>query len=497
MDRLLTAPTKPEPGEWERCAADVVHWADTYLWTYDPRLLPADPFIRFRLFPVQADLFRWIEERMRRRESGLLEKSRGVGASYICIGFALHGWLFDSGFSAGFGSAKLELVDRLGDPDTLFEKLRILLYHLPTWQMPTGFDRSRHDNFARLVNPATGATITGQGGDQIGRGGRKSIYFIDESAFIEHADLLDRSLAETTNVRIDVSTPNGPGNAFWRRRHSGAVPVFTFHWRSDPRKTEVWAAQKRAEIGEVAWAQEYDIDYAASVEGICIPAKWVRAAINLALPRISSGFPLIAGFDVAARGASKSVVIARRGPAVLEPRSWSRCNTTESAWRAIDFCRAFGTEVLNFDAIGLGEGVRGVYESAERPLGVEANGIVWGQPATETEWPNGLTSREMFANLRAELWWILRVRCEKAYEYSLWLAGEEGGKEHPGDEMISLPADAELIAQLSLPLIRRTETGKIKIESKEDMAKRGVASPDYADALALTFAPRAAPWEIG
>ncbi len=53
--------------------------------------------------------------------------------------------------------------------------------------------------------------------------------------------------------------------------------------------------------------------------------------------------------------------------------------------------------------------------------------------------------------------------------------------------MISLPDCPELIAELSLPLAERTETGKIKLESKDRMRARGVKSPDYADALALAF----------
>src|SRR4029077_16023889 len=137
--------------------------------------------------------------------------------------------------------------------------------------------REKHALFCKIINPVNGSTISGEGGDNIGRGGRTGIYFIDESAFIEHADLIDQSLEGNTACRIDVSTPNGPGNPFAQRRFSGKYPVFSMHWRDDPRKTEAWAEKRKAKVGPVVWASQYEIDYSASIEGICIPAAWVRA----------------------------------------------------------------------------------------------------------------------------------------------------------------------------------------------------------------------------
>ena len=53
--------------------------------------------------------------------------------------------------------------------------------------------------------------------------------------------------------------------------------------------------------------------------------------------------------------------------------------------------------------------------------------------------------------------------------------------------MISVPNHPELIAQLSLPIYMSTEQGKVQIESKDDMRRRGIESPDFADALVLAF----------
>src|SRR2546423_1882749 len=96
--------------ERERCRRDPVHWINTWVWTYDPRA----PLTRmpFDLFPRQAELIRWLQERETTKTDGLIEKSREVGATWLCAAYQLHGWIFREGFAGGFGSNKLEKVDR-------------------------------------------------------------------------------------------------------------------------------------------------------------------------------------------------------------------------------------------------------------------------------------------------------------------------------------------------------------------------------------------------
>jgi phage terminase large subunit len=456
----------------------VLHWVGRWCWTYDPRervtRLPFDPF------PKQAEFLLWLAERERLQEGGLVEKSRDMGASWLCCAYAMHGWLFRPGYQVGFGSRKLEYVDERGDPKCIFEKLRLLLENLPGWMYPRGFRWNEHSCHAKLLNPETGASVTGEGGDNIGRGGRSSVYFLDEAAFVERPALVDRALSQTTRVRVDVSTPNGPGNGFAEKRFSGRLPVFTFHWRDDPRKGEAWYARERARLDPVTVAQEIDIDYAASVEGITVPAPWVRAAVGLALP---PGAEAVAGLDIAEEGRDRSVLVCRRGPVVLPPEDWGQCNTTETARRARDKCERLGVTVLRYDSVGVGAGVRGAFASMDPPPAFRPVAVNGGESPTEQRWPDGKTSKERFANLRAESHWLLRVRFEKAYEF------REKGVAHPPDEMISIPNHPRLIAELSQTLHHSTETGKIKLESKEDMARRGVKSPDFADALALAFSP--------
>jgi phage terminase large subunit len=480
----LNASPRLQAVEMALCSQDVCDWLSRWGWTLDPREAAAGrpAVLPFAPFPRQVELLRWLESRESAQEDGLVEKSREVGVTWLCCAFALHRWLFRRGYKVGFGSRKLELVDRKGDPDSIFEKLRFLLDNLPAWMLPPGFDPGRHAVEAKLINPHNGSTITGEGGDEIGRGGRCSVFFVDEAASLPHPQLADAALSQTTRIRIDVSTPKGPGNPFARKRFSGRCPVFTFHWKQDVRKGQDWYAKECARLGDaVLIAQELDIDYSASVEGIAIPGAWVRAAVGLQLPPSRE---TVAGWDVAEEGRCKNVLIARKGPVVLPPLDWGHLNTTEGAWKAADEAERLGASALYYDVVGPGMGVKGTFASGGRRLRFVPVGVNGGDRPTETLWPDGRTSRERFHNLRAELWWLLRCRFERAYEHVTQ------GRAHRPEDMVSVPDHPQLIAQLSLPLWRQTDRGRLKLESKEDMRRRGVQSPDFADALALAFAPR-------
>ena len=76
----------------------------------------------------------------------------------------------------------------------------------------------------RLLNPANDATIIGEAGDNIGRGGSCSLFFVDEAAYLEHPALIEAALTATTDVRIDISTPcNGSLFNEWARRSCDQV----------------------------------------------------------------------------------------------------------------------------------------------------------------------------------------------------------------------------------------------------------------------------------
>lgn len=155
-----------------RPAEFIMHWCDTY----NPRK-QTDKWMPFVLFERQREFIDFIEGLRRDGESGLVEKCRDVGASWLCVAYSVWCLIFLKDDSTGWGSRKQDLVDRIGDMDSLFEKMRVLYNRLPdVWKV----GRVK-DGLMKITNEENGASITGESGDNIGRGGRKSRYFKDEA----------------------------------------------------------------------------------------------------------------------------------------------------------------------------------------------------------------------------------------------------------------------------------------------------------------------------
>jgi phage terminase large subunit len=253
-DRRARERVEEAAGGWkverQRCAADIMHWFNTWLFTYDPRLIgtPTGPYLQFKLWPKQRDIVEFIEGRIAAQKEGLIEKSRDVGVSYLCAAVALHKWLFIPGFKATFGSRVEDDVDKKDNPDSIFTKLRLMARRLPPEMMPAGFRWNQHDNFMRFVNPDIGAIITGEGGENMGRGGRSTVYFLDEAARVPNADKVEAALAGNTDCVIWVSSVNGMGNLFARKRHSILKPhqIARLHWRDEATLLRTARAYERA-----------------------------------------------------------------------------------------------------------------------------------------------------------------------------------------------------------------------------------------------------------
>ncbi|NIP95841.1 MAG: hypothetical protein GWO24_21375 [Akkermansiaceae bacterium] len=465
-----------------RWADDCAAWVRECLWTFDPRESPA--FLPFAPFPRQQEYLDWITERFDNAEQGIAEKTRDMGLTYCACAWALHRWLYFDGFKATFVSRKLELVDRIGDMDTIFEKLRFMRGKIPEYLLPRGFDPRVHDGRGKLINPENGSSITGEGGANAGRGGRSSIYFIDEAAYLDHPDKVEPAISANSDCRIYISTPNGPDRLFYSKRHSGKFSVFTFHWRDDPRKSEDWYTRKKDEMDPVDFAREVEIDYSESQEDTLIPMRWVRAAVGLDLP---PGPEIVCGLDVAELGSSKNAIAVCRSPVVVSLDRWSGMNTTQTAHRAKEITEGVRASQLRFDATGIGAGVRGTLESLEEDPTFEVVPIYAGASPSPVYYDNK-AAKDKFTNLRAEMWWELRRRFQRTWEHV------EGGVKHDPSDMISIPNRENLIQQLTQPKFRFTEGGKIRLESKDQMRTRGISSPDEGDALAMGMTSAFSGW---
>lgn len=434
-----------------------VEFINAFLCTYDPRNVERgiEAVVPFILFPRQVECIEWLMARWLGREDGLVEKSRDMGVSWLCVAFAVWMWLFKSGTVVGFGSRKESYVDELGNPASLFWKIRETIKLLPREFIPVGYNERAHAPTMRIINPESGSSIIGESGDNIGRGNRTSIYFVDESAFIERQDAMRAALSQTSNCKVHVSTPNGAGNAFYRDRMSGRVPVFTFDWRQDPRKDETWYEKQKATLDPVIIAQEIDRDYSASVANAWISGEIVRACMNRGVADVAALGPVQVGVDVARFGNDKSCITFRRGRVVYPQIVFGQCDVVDVAGRVKEAVKQWGAPVsqIAVDTIGIGSGVADLLRRDFPRLVVDVNSSL------------RLSDGQNY-NLRARMWRDLREYLKNG---------------------AVLPNDPELSTDLS-SLQYMFKGGEMLIESKDDAKKRGIKSPDRADSLALTFA---------
>ncbi len=470
--------------------------------TLDPRnversLPSAIPFI---LFQRQVEWIEYTLRKWRAQEPGLTEKSRDMGATWLAVAFACSMCLFHEGFSVGFGSRKEEYVDKLGDPKSIFYKARYFLQRLPPLFRP-GYDPKRNAPHMRIEFPATRSIITGEAGDGIGRGDRQSIYFVDEAAYLERAELVEASLSNTTNARHDISSVHGMANVFAQKRFGGAIEPFIFDYREDPRKNEEWAAKKLRELGEIIFNQEIGRDYNASVEGILIPQAWVQAAVDA---HIVLNIPCTGkkrgALDVADEGIDKNAFAAADGWLLTHLEEWRGKNSDifETAQRTFRLCDTHGLEDFDYDSDGLGVGIRGDArilnekraETKRRPITAHAfrgsgavlhpNRKVVGDRANE----------DFFGNFKIQAGWALKLRFYETYKAVVLKEA------YDADNLISIPRTlplfGRLLTELSQPTIVEKTTGKIYLDKKPD----GTASPNLFDAVMILFAPRKKPLVI-
>lgn len=435
--------------------------------TFDPRNaeIGKETVIPFCLFKKQEEFIKWLHARWTGREDGLAEKSRDMGVSWLCVGFAVWMWLFYPGTVIGFGSRKEEYVDKLGDPKSLFWKVRQFINLLPVELRPRSWDESSDAPFMRIMNPENGSIIVGEAGDNIGRGNRTSIYFKDESAFYEHPEAIDSSLSLTSNCKIDVSTPNGPGNPFYRKRHGGKVKVFVFDWRDDPRKDQKWYDEQVERLDDpVIVAQEIDRNYEASISDSFISGEIVEAARRRGPTDVSSSGRLRVGIDVARFGDDKTVITFRKGRLLIRQVVAAKLDVMQVATLAHTEIKSFREkpEQIAVDTIGIGSGVADILRGWYPDVALR-NGRV-RKIVVDVVSSIRLSDGQNY-NLRSYMWREMRE----------WL------------KTGSIPTDNDLKSDLT-GLRYLYKGGETLMEDKGDAKKRGVKSPDRADSLALTFA---------
>lgn len=476
----------------------------------------------FMTFKRQDEFLDFLLACLESEADGLVEKSRDMGATWLCVALSVWLWRYWKGAAVGWGSRKEQLVDKLGDPDSIFEKIRIYIKYLPRELLPRYFNPKDHLTYMKVINPENGSTITGESGDNIGRGGRKLIYFKDESAHYEHPESIEAALGDNTNVQIDISSVHGLGNVFHRRREQGTewnpgqlalgdtVNVFIMDWRDHPAKTQAWHDQRKAKAKAAGllhlFAQEVDRDYASSVEGVIIPSDWIQAAVDahLKLDYLSGWDDGLwgAGLDVADGGIDKNALAVRKGPILHALDEWGDRDTGVTTRRAIDMIKGLTPIDLQYDCIGVGSGVKAEFnrlrEDETINLPEDLNLVAWNAGAAvlhpfdlvipKTDEDDGDNhgspmNKDFYANLKAQGWWELRRRFEKTYR------AVHEGEFYSVDELISLPSNLRFLKTAIKELAQPTAGPGARLKMTVNKMPEGAKSPNLGDAIMMAYWP--------
>ncbi len=165
------------------------------------------------------------------------------------------------------------------------------------------------------------------------------------------------------------------------------------------------------------------------------------------------GAPIVIGVDPARSGADSTVIVVRQGRDIIDIKRYRGDDTMTVVGHVIEAIEEYKPTLTVMDEGGLGYGILDRLNEQR----YKVRGVNFGWKAK---------NQVMWGNKRAEMWGAMRD----------WLRNA------------SIPADRQLKSDLTGPKTKPDSSGTIFLESKKDMKARGLASPDAADALAVTFA---------
>ena len=274
------------------------------------------------------------------------------------------------------------------------------------------------------------------------------------------------SMSGHNATTILLSNPTRSSGTFYETQTRMSDTWWTRRWScvESPLVSDEFVQEMRERYGEESNAFRIRVlgEFPLADDDTIIPIHLAEAARDRDIEVPKDARP-VWGLDVARFGTDKTALAKRTGPVITEIERWQGLDLMQTVGRvkaeydAMPFSLR-PTEIL-VDSIGLGAGV----VDRLRELGLPVRGV------NVSEAPS---MGKTYQNLRTELIFKLRG----------WLE-ERGSK---------IPPDDQLIAELTSIRYSFGSSGKMKAESKDDMRRRGLSSPDLADAVCLTMASDAA-----
>lgn len=473
------------------CVDSILFFINFYCFTFDPRK-EKDREMPFELFPKQEEYVKWVWNLYKGKEEGVVSKSRGIGFSWMNAAISVYFLIFYKSFTVSMYTYKSSECDERDNIDTLIEKCNFIISRLPDL-----FKNNIERKLMQITNHNNGSVIAGKAGDSPGRGGRSSIYFVDEAAFYQRDEPVEAAVSRNADTKVWGSTFNGTNNLFYRKYTSPLSNIFTFDWFELPIYTKEWFEKEKAKAEAEGtfhlFAQEVLRDASASVESVVIPGSWVLSAIQC---DISMEGRKVAGFDVADGGRDTNALTILNGN-ILEYCEEFGGEVDDATDRFFWKCVEHDVFELKYDSIGVGSGVkvriRDILSSL--PADHKAHKIrisPWNAGGKimrpDQEDFSGITNQEMFDNAKAQTYWQVRFDFLQTYRY---VNGQDCDKSRvvffPDKRSTSME---KLIRELSQPQFRLTKTGKTSI----DKAPNGAKSPNMCDSFIIASAETEEEW---
>jgi len=274
------------------------------------------------------------------------------------------------------------------------------------------------------------------------------------------------SMSGHSAVTIMLSNPTRSSGTFFESQTRLAGSWWTRRWScvDSPLVSTEFVDEMRMRYGEESNAFRIRVlgEFPMADDDTIIPFHLIEAATNRDIV-LDEGAPVVWGLDVARFGTDKTALAKRQGNVVTEVSRWQGLDLMQTTGRVKAEYDGLPSNLrpreIMVDVIGMGGGV----VDRLRELGLPVRGV------NVAESPS---MGDTYVNLRAELWFKVRG----------WLEQRNA----------KLPKDEQLIAELASIRYAFVSSGKMKAESKDDMKRRGLPSPDIADAVCLTLASDAA-----
>lgn len=172
------------------------------------------------------------------------------------------------------------------------------------------------------------------------------------------------------------------------------------------------------------------------------------------IPNLYNHMPVVMGVDVARFGDDQTVILTRQGTFLARIDKYREKDTMQTAGLVVEAIKTWSPQTVFVDVIGIGAGV------VDRLHQLGYKNVIGITSGVEAQ------ADDRYFNLRSEMWGKIKD----------WL------------KFAILPDDDELKTDLIGPEYWFDGNNRIQLEGKKEMKKRGLASPDSGDALALTFA---------